>query len=138
MSPKSSFSKHTKKLSITKLFATISENRVYCNNEPTNYQIWCIPVFITTFISVHFSQKQEENNAFCRIYLSSFSHLFKMQCSSIVIKTFQYHSFASIIFSIDQSICWGLLWFDLPRKVSWTLLWRLRRKVILLEKWLIF
>ena len=40
-----------------------------------------------------------------------------MQCSCIVIKKFEYYSFASIIFIADQSVCYGLLWFDLPCKV---------------------
>ena len=63
-------------------------------------------------------QKQEEKNASCRIILSSFSRYFKMQGSSIVIKKFEYYSFASIILIADQSVCYGLLWFDLPRKFS--------------------
>ena len=91
-------------------------------------------VFITTFVCVHLSQKQEEKNAFCGIFLLSFPHLFKMQRSSVVNKKFEYYSVASIIFIVDPAVCCGLLWFDLPRKVCGTLLWRWTRKITLLVK----
>ena len=67
---------------------------------------------------MRFQKKQEVKNAFCRIFLSSFRRLFKMQFSSIVMENLEYYSFASIIFVVDQSVSCGLLWFDLPRKVS--------------------
>ena len=66
---------------------------------------------------MHVQQKQEEKNGFWQIFLSSFPCLFRMQCSCIGIKKFEYYSFASIIFIVDQSVCCGLLWFDLPCKV---------------------
>ena len=74
--------------------------------------------FYHNLFCVHLSQKQEEKNAFCQIFLSSFQRLFIMQWSSIFIEKFEYHSFASIIFIVDQSVCCGLLWFDLPCKAS--------------------
>ena len=127
----------TKKIRITNFFVTFSVNRVYCNNKPTNYQIWCMLVFITTFICIHLSQKQKQKNAFCRIFLPSLPHLFKMQCSSIVIEKFEYYYFVSIISIVDQWVFCGLLWFDLSRKVSWKLLPIWTRKIILLVKRLI-
>ena len=84
-----------------------------------------------------FNKNEEQKNAFCQRFLSSFLRLFKMQCSSITIEKFKYYSFDSIIFIVDQSVCCGSLWFDLPRKFSWTLLWRWARNIILLVKWLI-
>ena len=38
----------TKNIKYNQFFVTISENCVYCNNKPTNYQIWCMLVFIIT------------------------------------------------------------------------------------------
>ena len=134
---KSSFFKHKKKLSVTNSFVTISENRVYCNNKPTNYQIWSMLVYIRTIVFVHPSRKQEEKNAFCQIVLSSFPRFIKMQCNSIVIEKIEYYPFALIIFIVDQSVCCGLLWYDLLRKVRWLLLRRWTRKIMLLVKWLI-
>ena len=119
--PKKFIFQAQKKDKYNQFFVTISENRVYCNNKPTNYQIWCMLVFITTFVCVRLSQKQEEKNAVYQIFLSSFLRLFKIQCSSIVNEKFEYYSFASIMFIVDQLVYCGLLWFNLPRKVSWTL-----------------
>ena len=68
----------TKNIKYNQFFVTISENCVYCNNKPTNYQIWCMLVFIITFLCARLSQRQEEKNAFFGIFLSSFPRLFKI------------------------------------------------------------
>ena len=62
----------------------ISKNRVYCTNKPTNYQIWCMFVLITTFVCVHPSQKQEENNAFCRVEYFYHSFCPFSRCNAVV------------------------------------------------------
>ena len=103
-----------KKINYNKFFVNISENRVYCNSKPSNYQIWCVLVFITTFVCVHLPQKQEEKNAFCRIFFSFFPRLLKMQCSSIVNKKLEYYSCFDYFHCCKISLLWFVvLWFAL-------------------------
>ena len=68
----------TKKLSITNFFLTVSENRVYCDNEPTNYQIWCMLPFITSIC--HKNKKKIMFSVEC------FYHLFCTfsRCNAVV------------------------------------------------------
>ena len=99
----------TKKIKYNQIFVTISENRVYCNNKPTNYQIWCMIVFIAAFVCVDLTQKKRRKEYFLPNFLSSFLNLFKMQCTRIVNKKIEYYYFALIIFIVDQLVYCGLL-----------------------------
>ena len=77
------FSKHQKeKLSIINFFVTISENRAYCNNKPTNYQIWCMLVFVLTFVCVYLSQNKNKR----MLSAEYFYHLFcaHWRCNAVV------------------------------------------------------
>ena len=113
-------------------FVTISGNRIYCNNKPTDYQIWCILVFIATFFCVNLTQKKEEKTAFCLFFYHFFCAF--SRCNAVVSLTKNSNIilllwlFSLLINQFTVVCCW---------KISWTFFWRWTRKIILLVKRLI-